>query len=155
MDFVPDPRSPEDYARFMELATGYVELSNSPLVRVIGIGQQAQDAGIRVELIAMEVRQLGAILSWKAYTVEEGLLGEAAVTVIVDQGHSYEVLPMSSGGGGYQWKGETGIRPAPDTEARVLQVSIHGFEGFPPHFPGVPSTPRVEGHGAFELDLVG
>ncbi len=155
MDFVPDPRSPEDYARFMELATGYVEVSSSPLVRVIGIGQQAEDAGIRVELIAMEIRELGAILYWKAYTFEEGLLGEPVVTMSDDRGRSYTSLPMGGGGGGYRWKGETGIQPAPDTEARMLQVSIHGFEGFPPGFPGVPSTSGVDGHWAFELDLVG
>ena len=61
----------------MERATGYLEVSASPLVRVIGIGQQAEDAGIRVELIALEIRQLGAILYWKAYTFEEGLASPA------------------------------------------------------------------------------
>jgi hypothetical protein len=124
MDFVPDPRSPEDFAKFMERATGYVEISSSPLVRVIGIGQQAEDAGIRVELIAVEVRRLGAILYWKAYKLQEGLLGDAQVSVSDDQGRSYKVSPMSSGGDDYQWKGETGIRPIPESQLRRL----HGFD---------------------------
>jgi hypothetical protein len=155
MDFVPDPRSPEDFAKFMERATGYVEISTSPLLRVVGIGLQAEDAGIRVELIAMEVRQLGAILYWKAYTFKEGLLGDALVSVTDDQGRSYKVSPMRSGGGDYQWSGETAIRPAPDAHVQTLRVSIEAFEGFGQQFPDAPSSPPVEGHWAFEVDIAG
>jgi hypothetical protein len=154
MDFVPDPRSPEDFAKFMERATGYVEISTSPLVRVIGIGQQAEDAGIRVEMIAIEVRQLGAILYWKAYRLQEGPVGDAQISVSDDQGRSYDVSPMSSEGGDYQWKGETSISPSPAPNVRRLQVEITAFEGFGHGFPGAPSTPAVVGHWAFELDLV-
>ena len=130
MDCLPGDMSPQDRDKFSDRWNTYLELSGSPLVRVVGLGRQAEGAGLRVELIALEIREVGAILYWKAYSSAEQMLGNPVIEVSDEVGGEYAVFSGSAGGGGYEWKGETNITPAPQPHAGTLRVTVHWFEAF-------------------------
>ncbi|HEV8699000.1 MAG TPA: hypothetical protein VGQ89_14990 [Candidatus Limnocylindrales bacterium] len=119
------------------------------LVRVVAIGQEIDVADVRVELIALEVRDAGAILYWKAYPAVERMLGDMNVTVSDERGTDYTTFPAGGGSGGREWKGELSITPAPPPDVRV-RVHILGFAGFGGAFPMPIQTP-VEGNWEFNF----
>jgi hypothetical protein len=127
MDFLPGGISPEDAAKLMRSADAYERLKGSPLVRVIGIGQQREADSIRVELIALEMREGGAILYWRAYPLGQQFLGDAVVAVTDERGTD-DGLPIEGGCDASQWKGEIGITPVPHSQA--LCVEVLGFSAF-------------------------
>jgi len=122
----------DELERLHEAASSRFELGKSRLTRVVGIGLSEETAGILVELIALEIREAGAILHWRSQVEKIGPLGMALVEVRDDVGTSYEVFPGSWGGGESEMRGETNIMPAPPAGARVLTVNIpsFGIEGF-------------------------
>ena len=148
--FHGDAMSPED-ARLIGLA-GNVQLS--PLVRVVPIGQQAEADGIRVELIALEIREAGAVLYWRAFTTDDRMLGLAVVEIGDDHGGEYHVYLGGGGGGERAWSGETNIAPAPTTGVSMLRVTVTGFDMFA-GFPGAGHGRTSGGPWAFEIPLTG
>jgi hypothetical protein len=122
----------EELERLHEAASSRFELGKSRLGRVVGIGLAEEVEGVLVELIALEIREAGAILHWRSQANKIGPLGMALVEVSDDLGTSYEVFPGSWGGGDSEMRGETNITPPPPPGARVLTVNIpsFGLEGF-------------------------
>jgi hypothetical protein len=149
-----DPMSPEE-AKLIELAGNFVEVHLSPLVRVVAIGQQVEADGVRVELIALEVREAGAVLYWRAFATKDRILGLAVIEVSDDLGGEYRVFLGGGGGGERAWSGETNVVPAPTAGASILRVKVTGFEGFPPGFPGTAQVVTNEGPWVFEIPLGG
>jgi hypothetical protein len=150
--FHGDGMSPEDAANLIGLA-GQVQLS--PLVRVVSIGQQAEADGIRVELIALEIREAGAVLYWRAFTTDDRMLGFAVVEVADDHGREYDVYLGGGSGGERAWSGETNIAPTPTTGVSTLQVTVTGFDSFGSGFPGAGQGRTTGGPWAFEIRLTG
>jgi len=148
-----DPMSPEE-AELIELAEYFINVHLSPLVRVVAIGQQVEADGIRVELIALEVREAGAVLYWRAFPTEDRMPGLAVIEVSDDLGGEYRVFLGGGGGGERAWNGETNVVPAPTTGASILQVTVTGFDSFPPSgFPGATQGRSNEGPWVFEIPL--
>src|SRR5664279_766917 len=93
MTVVPAPLSVDEANRALELSRWYVAIGASPLRRVVGIGQVAADAGVSVELIALEIREAGCVLYWKAHTDAERPLGDPQFVVSDDAKTQYSAHP--------------------------------------------------------------
>jgi hypothetical protein len=151
MDLVdPESLPPEILAKLREHLPP-TDPERSRLVRVIPIGQVAEVSDVRVELIAMEVRETGALVYWKAFPAQDRLLGEIDLGVSDALGTAYAAYGMAAAGNGHVWKGEAIVIPAPPPEARTIRVRVRGFRGFMASpFEPIVQTP-VEGEWDFEI----
>jgi hypothetical protein len=132
MDFppltvAPGPLLVEDARRTLELSQVYWRVAADPLRRVVGIGQIAQDAGVTVDLIALEMRQAGCILYWKARPDPMRPLGEPQLAIRDDAGTDYVVHSIGGTGNERETKGEILITPGPPDAATTLQLDVTGF----------------------------
>jgi hypothetical protein len=132
----------------LEIGSNPADIGSSPLVQVIGIGQVMADAGISVELIALEVRGAGCVLYWRAHSEEEGHLGQLRCTVRDDAGTAYHALPASWSGGGRVSSGQTLVTPGPPPESKTMQIDVSGFA-----VPGHHWTIREEVHAAWHFEF--
>jgi hypothetical protein len=128
------------------------DLGASPLVRVIGLGQVAVDAGISVELIALEIRDAGSVLYWRAHPEAPQMLGQLRCTARDDAGTTYEALPVSWSSHERESHGEIALTPGPPSEATTMQIEVSGFV--------VPGQRRVgvgevRGSWMFECSIAG
>lgn len=153
MDFVPDSVPPEQWARILE-DMPWLDIPSTPLVGVVGVGKTTEAQGVTVELLAIEIRQGGAVIHWRARAAREVALLMPDVTVADEQSTTYRVAPAQGGGGGRDWYGETMFLPAPPTNA-TLTVEVSSFGppvGMPP-MPGYAPLPPVNGPWRFEVPL--
>ena len=134
MTVVPTPLPVDEANRALELSRWYVAIGASPLRRVVGIGQVAADAGVSVELIALEIREAGCVLYWKAHTDAERPLGDPQFVVSDDAKTQYSAHPAGWTGSGREMKGEALVVPGPPDEATTMRVELTGFAArrFPP-----------------------
>jgi len=110
-----------------EVSRWHADIGASPLRRVVGIGQVAGDAGVSVELIALEIRGAGCVLYWKAHPDQERPLGEPQFLVSDDAGTDYGVRPAGRTGNGREMKGEILVVPAPPNEATTMRIDLSRF----------------------------
>jgi hypothetical protein len=149
---VPASLPVDEATRALEVSRWYVDIGASPLRRVIGIGQVARDAGVSVELIALEIREAGCVLYWKAHPDQERLLGEPQFAVNDDARTDYGVRPAGWTGSGREMKGEALVVPGPPEEATTMRVDLTGFAA--PRFPPIGSE-DVRGTWHFEFAIRG
>lgn len=151
MDFMnPDDLTPEMLDRLREFVPQF-EVNAGQLRRVIPIGQAVEVSGTRVELIAMEIRDSGAIVYWKAFTDQERMIGPIQAQVSDDRGTDYKANSMEYGGSDSMWKGELVVTPAPPPDVRTVRVEVSGFAPFgETPFPPRLLTP-IEGDWQFEF----
>ena len=97
MTVVPAPIPVDEANRTLELSRWYVDIGASPLRRVVGIGQVAVDAGVSVELIALEIREAGCVLYWRAHPDQERPLGEPQFVMSDDARTEYRVQARQAG----------------------------------------------------------
>src|SRR5450759_746796 len=135
-----------------EVSRWYSDIGASPLRRVVGIGQVARDAGVLVELIALEIREAGCVLYWKAHPDQERPLGEPQFAVNDDARTDYSVRPAGWTDSGRQIKGEALVVPGPPEEATTMRVELTGFAA--PRFPPMGSE-DVRGTWHFEFAIRG
>jgi len=146
----PDWRPSDEWFARMEASRA---VAPSPLRAVVAVGQSADIAGLVVELIAIEVRERGAILYLRARSGADRLLAGAEVSVSDQLGTAYGVVTGVSGGGNGSWAGEVVIVPRPPAGSR-LRVVIPYFgptpdRPLPPHI----DAQRVDGPWAFEVQV--
>jgi hypothetical protein len=127
LDPVPGPLPVEEARRAYELSVAYSDVAAGPLRHVVGIGMAAADTGVVLELIALEIRDAGAILYWKARLDPERLLGQPRLTVRDTAGADYVARPTGASSTEREAKGEILITPAPPDGA-VLIVEVTAFE---------------------------
>ena len=127
MTVVPAPIPVDEANRTLELSRWYVDIGSSPLRRVAGIGQVAVDAGISVELIALEIREAGCVLYWRAHPDQERPLGEPRFVVSDDSETRYLAHPAGWSGSGREMKGEALVVPGPPEDATTMRVELTGF----------------------------
>ena len=96
------------------------------LIAVIPGGATADVAGVRIELIALELRSTGAILDLAlTKLLGEGHIGTpGATTVRDDRGRPFELRPIGSGGTMYQHRAQLSLEPAIPPDSRRLSVTI-------------------------------
>ncbi len=126
----------------------------SPLVSVVGVGRSVDAAGVTVELLAVEIRTLGAVLHWRAHSGRTEILLSAFVSVADLAGTPYRVIAGGSGGGAEGWEGQTLVLAAPVAGAR-LSITIERFgpeEDRPPLPRGFPSD-TIAGPWQFDVDI--
>ena len=119
--------SEADAARMLDTAMVNFEIGMSRLHRVVAIGQALEASGVLVEMIALEVREAGAVLLWRTQTSEDRLLGQADIAVSDDAGTAYQVMPANWSGNGRESRGETRLVPRPPDKARVLIIEVQSF----------------------------
>ncbi len=127
LDPVTGPLPVEEARRTLELSQAYWRVAADPLRRVVGLGQVVTEAGVTVELIALEIRDAGAILYWRARPDLERPLGEPQLAVRDDAGTDYVVRSIGGTGNERETKGEILITPAPPGKA-TLRLEVTGFK---------------------------
>ncbi len=126
MDPVSGPPPVEDARRAYELSVAYWDVAAGPLRQVVGIGMAATDAGVVLELIALEIRDGGSILYWKARPDPGRLLGEPRLTVRDAAGTEFVAQPAGASSTEREAKGEVLITPG-SPDAAILLVEVTGF----------------------------
>jgi len=129
------------------------EVILSPLRYVVGVGRVVDVAGVSVELLAVEVREAGALLYLRATPVRELMLFSAAVAVTDDRGTAYRALDAGHEGSAVHWSGQSVVIPAPPPGAR-LSVEVESF-GPPRDHPMEFRSETVTGPWRFDLPSLG
>ena len=123
----------------------------SPLDRVIAVGRTIEFAGVAVELISIEIRQAGALASWRAKPANDLLLLDADVRVSDDAGKEYASLAAGHEGSSVHWSGQSFFAPSPPVGTRIT-LSILSFG--PPIDHEVPrGLSRQHIHGPWEFTV--
>jgi hypothetical protein len=125
------------------------DVDSGALRRVIALGDEVQASGVRVELVALEIREDGAIVTVVAHTRPPvGNVGHfAEVTVSDDAGTPYVASGQGIGGSSPGTsRHEIRFAPAPPEDARTLTIRI---EAFMAPFPG----PATELSGPWEFHV--
>jgi hypothetical protein len=115
-------------------------IQRSPLVRVVAIGKAVEHDGVVLEQIALEIRDVGAVLHWKAHPVGDYVLGGPDFVVTDDVGTVYTLLLptwVSSEG----MKGNTDLVPQPPSHAGTMRIEVRRIGGLGASV--VPSGPRA------------
>ena len=112
MDFRPEGIPPEDLARLLEMVP-QLAIPPSRLVGVVAVSQVAEVAGVTVELLAIEVREGGALITWRARADRAVGLLIPRVSITDDQGTEYRAFGESGGGDERCWSGEIAVIPPP------------------------------------------
>jgi hypothetical protein len=151
VNILPEGVPPEEWAKLLE-AMPALTVPSSPLVRVIAVGLSVTASHVMVDLIAIEVREAGAVIYWRALAARDTPMLMADVAVSDDQGTKYTVAPSEGGGGEREWHGQTTILPPPPPGAK-LAVVVESF-GPPPFgaMPGYIAKEPVRGPWRFEVD---
>jgi hypothetical protein len=105
-----------------------------------------------VELIALEIREAGCVLYWKAHPDQERPLGAPQFAVNDDARTDYGVRPAGWTGSGREMKGEALVVPGPPGQAATMRVELTGFAA--PRFPPMGSE-DVRGTWHFEFAIRG
>jgi Clp amino terminal domain, pathogenicity island component len=153
MTVVPAPIPVDEARRTLELSRWHVDIGASPLRRVVGIGQVAVDAGVSVELIALEIREAGCVLYWRAHPDQERPLGEPQLVMSDNVRTEYRGGPAAWSGSGRDMKGEALVVPGPPEEATTMRVELTGFVAR--RFPHRGGSEDVRGAWRFEFALRG
>lgn len=152
----PGRRHRSDWRPSPELLADWETLRaipQSPLLQVVGIGRTVEAAEVTVDLLAVEVRQRGAVIYWRARSAREAILLAADVAVTDERGTTYHVIQGGGSGSAQAWEGQTHVIPAPPVGAR-LTITLTSFgpsDHLPPplHVP----TDRVVGPWSFEVEV--
>jgi hypothetical protein len=128
-----------------------VQVILSPLNRVIGVGKVVEVRGIPVELLAIEIRAAGAIVHWRARTVDDQMLWGAAVALSDDRGTTYQLADVASEADSVRWTGQSFHIPAPPIGAR-LHLELVAFGPQSDHeVPGGASKQQIVGPWSFDV----
>ena len=99
------------------------------VTRVIPVGYVAELRGVRVIVLALEIYETAAVLSWRAAAADRRPrpFGQPAVTVQDDHGQAYHVHVANWSGSEFGIRGEFYVLPCPSPEARLLTVAFQSF----------------------------
>lgn len=112
-------------------SAGFAKVEASPLDRVVAIGKVASASGMLIEVIALEIREAGAILYWNATSDDERIAGGPDVVVTDDAGTSYATRRSRSSGTLRRMSGQVIIIPSPPPSAKTMRIDIPSFGGGP------------------------
>ena len=146
MDWRPSPGVLADWETLRAIP-------QSPLIQVVGVGRTVVAAELTVDLVAIEVREQGAVIYWRARSAREAILLSADVSVVDDRGTGYHVIPGGGSGNAEAWEGQTYFLPVPHVGTR-LTITLTSFGPndhmpLPIHIP----TDRISGPWPFEVEI--
>lgn len=129
--------SPEAIEAAMAVADAIrpFEAGMGRLRRVIGVGQVRESGRVVVELIALELRDTMAVLSYRSHGPDDVMDGPPSASISDDLGTQYDVLPARWQGGSQDGGGEVWLTPCPPDTATMLRVEMAAVEGPGWHFP--------------------
>jgi hypothetical protein len=129
-------------------------IQRSPLVRVVAIGKSAAHDGVVLELLALEIRDAGAILHWKARPVGEYVLGGPDFVISDDVGTAYTLLQPTWVSSEGMVKGNTDLVPPPPVDAETMRIEVQRLGGLGASVPrGLVRDEPVEGRWSFDFRL--
>jgi hypothetical protein len=129
-------------------------IQRSPLVRAVAIGQAVEHDSLVLELIALEVREAGAVLYWRANPVGDHVLGGPDFVVTDDTGTVYTILLPTWAVSEGMAKGNTDLVPGPPADARTMRIDVRKIGGLGISVPpGLVHDEPVEWHWTFEFRL--
>jgi hypothetical protein len=137
--------------RFGRDSTRVAGVDASALRRVISVGSSVEAGGVRVELIALEVREDGGVATLVAHTRPPvGHVGHFLEVVVSDDaGATYVASGQGLGGSGPTTsRHEIRFAPAPPDAAHVLTLRVASFAD---PFPGLAA--RLDGPWEFRVEL--
>jgi hypothetical protein len=112
MDYQPEGMPQEDLARLLEVVP-QLGISPSRLVGVVAVAQVAEASGVTMEMIAIEVREAGALITWRARADRSIGILVPRVSITDDQKTEYRAFGDSGGGDERSWSGEIALMPPP------------------------------------------
>ena len=128
-------------------------IPRSPLVRVVGVGRTATAADLTVDLLALEVREAGVVIYWRARSTREVILLSADVSIADDRATAYHVIPGGGSGNPEAWEGQSFFLPVPPAGVR-LAITLTSFGPSPDRpLPANVPTDRIFGPWQFEVDI--
>lgn len=144
----------EDLERYRSIASRVAAVEFSPLGRVLPIGQSATIGGVRVELIALELREAGGLIPMVVESAPPnpaaGSYGEMSVTD--DVGTTYVAAIAGSATSAPGWtRTELRFGPAPPEAATAITVRIEEF--VEPFATRAGSSARLTGPWEFLIPL--
>lgn len=104
------------------------------MVGVVGLGQTRAVGAVKIELLAVEIRHLGAALHWRIASNEDVLTRPPWLAVSDPSDTTYDVISQLWSSSGTEMRIETRFSPRPPLAASELT-----FEVGPPA-PGLPAT---------------
>jgi ClpA/ClpB-like protein len=146
----------ERAAEDLDAAMSSLQAGLDKLDRVLGIGQVVEASGVVVELIALELREHAAVLTWRARTSDDRVLGSPQIQISDDVGTTYSVFPMGWSGSERQSSGDTFVTPRPPDAARTMVIEVRSFEDvnwMATAWSEPPATRGVVGPWRFEVAL--
>jgi hypothetical protein len=164
----PIQPSPEELARMLRMVELLTALDDSPLLRVLGVGEAVTVGEVTVELLAIELRAAGCrgtlrYRSTAAFPDEIGSRGRLPVPrglprpeVLIsdDAGTAYEVAPGNGGGTARGAEYQFVFTPRPSDAAHRLTVSVTRFgQNLLSPFPMPEPVPDVPGPWDFSIPL--
>lgn len=144
----PDP---EFLQRHHQGWTRVAGVEASALRHVIPVGSRVETGGVRVELVAVELREHGGIATVAAYTRPPiGQPGHFVMASVADDaGTEYAVAGQGSGGGNLGTaRYDLRFAPAPPSSAHALTIRIDSFVA---PFPG--PADQLDGPWEFRIEL--
>jgi hypothetical protein len=125
MDFKLEGVPPEEMARLLEMVP-QLAIPPSRLVGVVAVAQVSEAAGVTVEVLAIEVREAGALITWRARADRSVGILIPRVSITDDQNTDYRTFGDSGGGDGRSWSGEIALIPSPPRGV-TLQIEIESL----------------------------
>jgi len=122
MDFQLDGVPPEELARLLERVP-QLAIAPSRLVGVVAIAQVAEASGVTVEMLAIEVREAGALITWRARADRNVGILIPRLSITDDQNTEYRAFGESGCGDERSWSGEIAVIPPPPSGV-TLQIEI-------------------------------
>ncbi len=145
------PPDDELMQRFGRESMRVAGVDEGPLRRVIAIGSSVEAGGVRLELVAVEIRDDGGIATVVAHTRPPvGHVGHFVdVAVSDDAGTAYAASGQGSGGSGPTvTRNEIRFAPRPPDGAHTLSVRVVSFAD-----PFTGTTGRLDGPWEFRVPL--
>ena len=112
MDFQLEGVPPEELARLLEMVP-QLAIPPSQLVGVVAVAHLAEASGVTVEMLAIGVREAGALITWRARADRRVGILIPRVSITDDQLTEYRAFGDRGGGDERSWSGEIALIPAP------------------------------------------
>jgi hypothetical protein len=137
-----------------ETARRFAASQSSALNRVVAIGKAASTPGVSVELLALEIRALSAVLHWRAYVEQESRIATPEFEVQDDLGNIYSATDWQASRNGHEIRGLALIDPVPPDTAQRLRVTVIALaSAIMPRSLRLGTPDRVEGPWSFEFPV--
>ncbi|MFN8521061.1 MAG: Clp protease N-terminal domain-containing protein [Chloroflexota bacterium] len=133
----------------------FAGLESGRLVRVVAIGQVREARDVTMEIIALEIRETGSRLIWRARSATREVGLQPMISVSDDRDTVYRTMNGGGSGGndpeGWHAEGEVMVSPSPPRDARALVIVVAEVD----RWSSMPLTPsaHIPFDGGWRFDI--